>query len=89
MKNVTPRMKAAKAKLVNVRTSNLKSALKLLQNDHYNEMRQAYFKAAEGLAALQSLLGEADDHQNGFGDELRHVTDAKNNFERGDLGKVI
>ena len=71
------------------RNQRLKPMLASLEPTHYAQLRDAYYKAAEGLAALQSLLDEARDLQPGLAGELRHVRDAKRAFDRCGLGEIL
>ena len=53
------------------------------------EIREAYYKAAEGLAALDRLMAEAGDHSAGLAGEARHVSDARREFNRSGLGAIL
>jgi hypothetical protein len=71
------------------RRERLKPILAKLDPTHYAELRAAYYKAAEGLAALESLLDEARDEHAGLAGELRHICDARREFDRCGLGEVL
>jgi hypothetical protein len=71
------------------RTERLKPILANLDAQHYSDLREAYYKAAEGLASLQRLLEEASELHRGLAGELRHVRDAKREFDRCGLGEIL
>ena len=71
------------------RTERLKPILASLDPQHYSDLRDAYYKVAEGLASLHSLLEEASDSHRGLAGELRHIRDAKCQFDRSGLGAIL
>jgi hypothetical protein len=70
-------------------TDRLKPILANLDRKHYAELRDAYYKAAEGLASLESLIAEAADQHRGLAGEMKHVRNARQQFDRCGLGKVL
>jgi hypothetical protein len=71
------------------RRERLKPILASLDPTHYAELRAAYYKAAEGLAARENLLDEARDEHSGLAGELRHIRDARRELDRCGLGEVL
>lgn len=67
----------------------LRDAIRQLDPDHANEIREAYYKASEGLARLDSLLSEADEVTRGLAGEKHHVSTARKEFGRCQLGRIL
>lgn len=70
-------------------TERLRPLLANLEPDHYQRLRDAYYKAAEGLANMVALLEEASDYQKGFRGEIIHAREAKKAFDASKLGNIL
>lgn len=71
--------------LENLKTAVLRGEVRNLPADQATDLREAYYKAAEGLAVLKEVL-EATDLP---ADELAAVTKALAAFDKSKLGAVL
>ena len=77
-----------------MKTQRIKHAVQNLDACQYDELRTAYYKAAEGIAKLDAVLADISSHVGADGfrplrDEWRIVNAAREELNNSQLGSVI
>jgi uncharacterized protein YPO0396 len=78
-----------KATRQQIKKSLVAHAVQQATNQQVSDVREAYYKAAEGLAALVEALGEMADEQPEMVAELKHAQRAMEELDASQLGAVV
>ena len=71
------------------RNERLRLIFKEMDNKLYNDIRNNYYKAAEGIARLNELLAEASKSHKGLTTEAAKAGSVRSAFGALDLGDVL